>query len=286
MPIGFRMRKLLICGLLATFSFAEDLGNDLQRLMQTRPNYEALKPIMKQMPQSPLDYFRKIKPYVPKNMADTFNQFLQYGEDREAKKGRLLTILVLTSSNKALDNFNHQAEVGFQHLASKGVKFQSAFVLQGLPKTPRELQQFIYKTAGLKKDSKDLLALIQKKAEQEGIDPKKYMETKAKQEGMNRDEYAKKFYYQYMASPDIDVNKIQSVFKIIPRLYKTYQIKQVPAYFIGLCYEVNDTDFDLDDCTFDDYAIGDGSFESFLKNLAIKDKKYDEIYTRYISPSN
>ena len=88
MLIGFRVRKLLIYGLLATFSFAEDLGNDLQRLMQTRPNYEALKPIMKQMPQSPLDYFRKIQPYVPKNMADTFNQFLQYGEDREAKKGR------------------------------------------------------------------------------------------------------------------------------------------------------------------------------------------------------
>lgn len=214
-----------------------------------------------------------------------YDDLLLYKQNKEENKYRNLTILILTSTNPNLDNFNAKVENDLRILANKGIDFQSAFVLQGFPKNPKDMSKFIFKVAGFKNNPEEIQKHIIALAKEEGIKPEDYIKTKAKEANMSLEDYGKKFYFDYTGMKEMPTQK--SVFKIIPRLFKQYEITKVPAYFIGECNEIDDTDFDLNECDFDFYATGDIHIETLFKFASLKNpKKYNPIYFKFITPKD
>lgn len=228
--------------------------------------------------QKAIDFFEKQKNIIqlPEDLAKLYDEILSNAKQNPSGK-KYTTIFALTSfSLDEKSDFNKNFERETKLLESRGVEFQSAYVLRGFP-FKEDIPKFFFKMAGLKQDPRNILTIIQQRAKDEGLSEKEYMEYMASKEGMDIKSYAKKLYFDEIGEP----KPMKTSLKILPRLFKSYNITQAPAYIIGECPKL-DTDFDLDECVFDAYSLGDVGLETFLKYTSMKHKKYDDLYFKMI----
>ena len=227
-----------------------------------------------------IEFFKTQKSviFLPKELKGVYDEILRLAEKNNGVlKDKKITIFVLTSfSLMQKTNFNQTFESQAELLRSRGGDFQSAYVFRGLP-SKEDISEFFFKVAGLKKDPRQIIKIIESRAEKSGMDPKTYMETQAKELNLSVQDYAKGLYEKEIGMP----KNVKTIIKIIPRLFKKLNVKEVPAYVIGVCPKF-DEDFDLDDCELDSYALGDSGLETFLKYASMHNNDFNDLYYKMI----
>ncbi|RDU72340.1 hypothetical protein CQA57_06985 [Helicobacter anseris] len=244
------MRKLFIFVFLSLFVFAKDKSKII-------------------------DFFEKYKNNfaLPESLSKAYDEILnQVRLNNNSSVEKKLTIFLLTSLSVP-DVFNVNFEKNIQKIKEQKIDIQTAYVFAGFPKEKNGIEKFLFRMGGLREDPRKIIEIIKTRAMSAGMTEKEYMQSQADKEGIDIQSYAKKLYYDEIGKPE----KINTILKILPHLFKRYSIDRVPAYFIGECPIFN-TDFDLDECDFDYYAYGDMSLETFLKYSSINNQKYNKIY--------